>query len=188
MTAPRHVLFLVSNSRAPGHMGNTEALARVAAAALPAGTVQTWLHLAELTLPEFVDQRHTVGPYDAPTGDLQRVLDALLAATDVVAVAPVYWFSIPTPLKRVLDHWSGFLRVPGLDFKARMAGKRLWAVSTSGNRTKAQPMFDSLALCAEFMAMRWMPPLWGLGGAPGAVAADTAAQQAAATHLLQTQD
>ncbi|NDY92385.1 flavodoxin family protein [Ideonella livida] len=184
MSSTRHVLFLVSNSREPGQLGNTETLARRAAAALPEGSVQTWLHLSQLDIPPFVDVRHTQGHYAAPEGDLKRVLDALLAATDVVAVAPVYWFSLPAPLKGVLDHWSGFLRVPGLDFKARMSGKRLWAVSTNGSRAKAQPMFDSLAMCAEFMGMRWMPPLWGQGGAPGAVLADTTALQAADDWLL----
>lgn len=183
MTAPRHVLFLVASSREPGHTGNTETLARRAAAALPAGTRQTWLRLADLGLPPFVDQRHTVGHYPPPEGGVQALSDALLACTDLVAVSPVYWFSIPAPLKLALDHWSGLLRVPGLDFKARMAGKRFWAVSTSGHRAKAQPMFDSLALCAAFMDMRWMPPLWGAGGAPGAVLADAAALQAAEAWL-----
>ena len=180
----RHVLFLIASSRESGHAGNTEALARHAAQALPAGTRQTWLRLAELDLPPFVDQRHTVGQYPPPEGGLKTLADALLACTDLVAVSPVYWFSIPAPLKLALDHWSGLLRVPGLDFKARMAGKRFWAVATSGNRAKAQPQFDSLALCAEFMGMRWMPPLWGQGGAPGAVQGDTAAWDAAPAWLL----
>ena len=184
MSVPRHVLFLIASSRAAGHVGNTETLARQAAAALPPGTRQTWLRLAELDLPPFVDQRHTVGSYPAPEGGLKTLADALLDCTDLVAVSPVYWFSLPAPLKLALDHWSGLLRVPGLDFKARMAGKRFWAVSTSGHRAKAQPMFDSLALCAEFMGMRWMPPLWGGGGAPGAVLADATAQAAAPAWLL----
>lgn len=179
----RHVLFLVASSREAGHTGNTEALAREAAAHLPAGTRQTWLRLADLGLPPFVDVRHTTGQYPAPEGGLKVLADALLDCTDLVAVSPVYWFSIPAPLKLALDHWSGLLRVPGLDFKARMAGKRFWAVSTSGSREKAQPMFDSLALCAGFMGMAWQPPLWGTGGAPGAVQADAAAWAAAAAWL-----
>lgn len=72
------------------------------------------------------------------------------------------------------------MRVPGLDFKPRMAGKRLWVVSTSGDRDKAQPMLDSYRLCAEFMGMQWMGALWGKGGAPDAVLADGDALAAAA--------
>lgn len=176
-------LFLVSNTREPDQLGNTEWLARRAAAALPPGTGQEWLHLSQLQLPPFVDRRHTVGQYPMPEGDLLRALDATLAATDLVAVAPVYWYSIPSPLKTYLDHWSAFLRVPGLDFKARMAGRRLWVVSTSGDRAKAQPMFDSLALCAQFMGMQAMPPLWGRGGPPDAVQQDGAALAAADHHF-----
>ena len=129
----------------------------------------------------FVDLRHTAGTYPMPMADAKAMLDATLAATDLVFVSPVYWFSIPSPLKTYLDHWSAWLRVPGLDFKERMAGKRLWVIATSGNREKAQPMFDSYRLCAEFMGMQWQPPLWGKGGAPDAVLTDDVALAAAAT-------
>lgn len=172
-------LFLLSSTRAPGHAGNSETLARRAAAALPEGVAQEWVPLAHLQLPPFVDQRHTVGTYPPPEGDAARLLDATLAATDLVFVAPVYWFSVPSPLKAYLDHWSAWLRVPGVDFKARMAGKRLWLVSTSGDRSKAQPMIDSCRLCAEFLGMRWQGVLWGKGGAPDAVREDAAALAAA---------
>jgi len=186
-TPTRHILFIVASAREPGHVGNTEWLAQQAAAALPADVTQRWLHLAPLNLPPFVDVRHTTGVYDPPTGDLATVLDATLAATDIVLVAPVYWFSLPSSLKTMLDHWSGWLRVPGLDFKARMAHKTLHLVATNNDRAKAQPMIDSVALCAAFMGMRWGGPqgpvLWGKGGAPGAVQADAEAVALAARFL-----
>lgn len=119
-TAP-HYLFLTASTREPGHPGNTEWLARQAAAALPAHTPQTWHHLAQMHLPPFVDQRHTTGTYAPPEGDMQTLLDATLAATHIVWVAPVYWYSIPSPLKTYLDHWSAWMRVPGVAFKERMA-------------------------------------------------------------------
>lgn len=178
-----HFLFLNASTREPGHTGNSETLARHAAAALPAGTGQTWLKLAELALPPFVDQRHTVGSYPLPEGDARTLLDATLAATDLVFVSPVYWFSIPSPLKTYLDHWSAWLRVPGLDFKEQMAGKRLWVIATSSNRDKAQPMFDSYRHCAEFLGMAWQGALWGKGGAPDAVLADTEALAASAGYF-----
>ena len=181
----RHFLFLVASTREPGHMGNTEWLARQAAASLPADTPQTWVHLARAGIPEFVDQRHTVGSYPMPEpGSVMRqLLDQTLACTDLVFVAPVYWFSFPSTLKAYLDHWSAWLRVPGLDFKARMAGKPMYLVSTGGERRKAQPSIDAAQLCAEFMAMPWGGALWGKGGAPDAVQADTEAVQAAAGFL-----
>ncbi len=181
-SAPHH-LFLTTSTREPGHVGNTEWLAREAASHLPENTPQTWVHLARLALPPFVDQRHTAGTYPPPEGDLKTLLDATLAATHIVFVAPVYWFSIPSPLKTYLDHWSAWLRVPGLDFKAKMAGKTLSLITTSGDRAKAQPMIDSVVLCGEFLGMRWGGALWGKGGAPGAVQADAEAVAAAARHL-----
>lgn len=179
-----HFLFLNASTREPGHMGNSEALARRAAKQLPAGTQQSWLRLADLQMPPFVDLRHTAGSYPMPQGDMKVLLDATLAATDLVFVSPVYWFSIPSPLKIYLDHWSAWLRIPGVDFKEAMAGKKLWVIATSGNREKAQPMFDSYRLCAEFLGMRFMPPLWGKGGPPDAVLADEAALAGAAGFFL----
>lgn len=184
MTACPHYLFLTTSTREPGIVGNTEWLARQAAAALPAGATQTWLSLARLDLPRFVDQRHTTGSYPAPEGDMKTLLEATLAADHIVFVAPVYWFSIPAPLKTYLDHWSAWMRIPGLPFKEQMARKSLHLVTTSGDRAKAQPMIDSVRLCAQFLDMRWGGALWGKGGPPDAVQKDAAARQESATFLI----
>jgi multimeric flavodoxin WrbA len=183
MTVGSHHLFLVSSTREEGHVGNTEWLARRAAAALPAGSATTWLHLARMQLPAFTDVRHTAGSYPLPEGDLKRLLDATLAASHIVFVSPVYWYSIPGPLKLYIDHWSAWLRVPGLPFKAGMARKSLSLITTSGDRAKAQPMIDSVQLCAQFLAMRWGGALWGKGGPPDAVRNDLAALAAADAFL-----
>ena len=97
----RHCLFLIASTREPGHVGNTEWLARQAAASLPPDTTQTWVHLARAGVPEFIDQRHTVGSYPMPEdGSVMRtLLDQTLACTDLVFVSPVYWFSFPATLK-----------------------------------------------------------------------------------------
>lgn len=179
-----HFLFLTTSTREAGHTGNTEWLARQAAAALPAGTPQTWHHLARMELPAFVDLRHTTGSYPMPEGDLRTLLDATLAASHIVFVSPVYWFSIPAPLKTYLDHWSAWMRVPGLPFKEQMASKTLSLITTSGDRDKAQPMVDSVRLCAQFLSMPWGGVLWGKGGPPGAVQADTQAVTAAQSFLI----
>jgi hypothetical protein len=67
------------------------------------------------------------------------------------------------------------MRTPGVPFKDSMAQKRLHLVTTSGDRAKAQPMIESVRLCAEFLSMDWGGALWGKGGPPGAVQADAEA-------------
>ena len=183
-TSDRHFLFLNASTRVAGVIGNTETLARTAAASLPAHLSQHWLRLADHPLPPFVDHRHDLGTYPMPEGAGRLLLDATLAASDLVLVAPVYWYSLPASVKLYLDHFSGWMRVPGLDFKARMAGRRLWLVTTSGDRAKAQPMIDSTRLCAEFLGMQWQGALWGKGGAPEAVRADAEALTTA-THWFE---
>jgi multimeric flavodoxin WrbA len=185
MKPSKHYLFLMSSTREAGQTGNTEWLAKQAAAALPPGTVETWLHLANMQIPAFVDQRHTVGEYPRPHGDMKTLLDATLAATDIVFVSPVYWYSLPTPLKAYVDHWSAWMRVPDVPFKESMAKKTLRLITTSGDRAKAQPMIDSVHLCAQFLSMGWGGELWGKGGPPNAVQADEQAVVAARTFLVK---
>ena len=45
-------------------------------------------------------------------------------------------------------------------------------------------MIDSVALCAQFLSMTWGGALWGKGGPPGAVEADTQALTQARGFLL----
>ncbi|SHN25500.1 flavodoxin family protein [Rhizobacter sp. OV335] len=175
-----HFLFIVASTREPGHVGNTEWLARRAAESLPADTTQTWLHLAHMPVQPFTDQRHTVGTYPWPDdGHLRTLLDATMGCTDLVLVSPVYWYSFPSSLKTYLDHWSAWLRIEGLPFKAEMARKRMHLVTTSGDRAKAQPMIDSAQLCAAFLSMPFDGALWGKGGPPGTVQSDATALAAA---------
>ena len=75
------------------------------------------------------------------------------------------------------------MRVPGLAFKEPMGAKTLALITTSGDRTKAQPMIDSVALCAQFLSMHWGGALWGKGGPPDAVQGDTQAVAAALEFL-----
>jgi multimeric flavodoxin WrbA len=176
-------LFLTASTREPGHLGNTEWLAQQAALHLPAQAQQTWHHLAHMQVPPFIDLRHTVGHYPPPQGDMQTLLQATMACTDLVLVAPVYWYSMPSPLKTYLDHWSAWMRIPGVPFKDTMAQKTMHLITTSGDRTKAQPMIDSIALCAAFLNMRFAGVLWGKGGPPAAVQADAQAVGQAATFF-----
>ena len=181
MTDNRKFLFLVASTREAGHVGNTEWLARQAAATLPQGTTQQWMHLARMHLPPFVDLRHTTGQYPMPEGDLKTLLDATLAATDIVLVAPVYWYSLPSTIKTCIDHWSGWLRIPGVPFKDLMTRKTLRLITTSGDRAKAQPMIDSVRLCAQFLSMGWGDALWGKGGPVSALVGR--GKQPAPVHL-----
>ena len=98
-SSARRFLFLVTSSRRDG---NSEQLARCAAATLPATDSQTWLNLADLPLPAFVDLRHATSENWTPTidghartlleanghrADEKLKLDDLYKATRVVALA-----------------------------------------------------------------------------------------------------
>ncbi|MFJ4775231.1 flavodoxin family protein [Streptomyces sp. NPDC088762] len=181
----RRFLFLLASSRLDG---NTEALAREAAAALPDGVEQEWLRLKDLPVPAFEDRRHDgPGIYPEPVGNSRVLLDATLAATDLVVASPLYWYSLSASAQLYLDHWSGWMRVPGLDFKPRMAGKTMWSITalSSEDRSMADPLIGTLRNCAAYMGMRWGGSLLGLGNAPGTVLDDADALRAAGEFFVK---
>ncbi|MET8977582.1 NAD(P)H-dependent oxidoreductase [Streptomyces sp. NPDC004539] len=157
----RRFLFLLGSGRLGG---NTELLARRAAEQLPERVGQEWVRLADHPLPDFPDLRHDEG-YTAPTDPNSRLLlDATLRATDLVIASPLYWYSVSALTKRYLDHWSGWLRVPGIDFREVMAGRTLWGVSAyAGDASRAEPLTGTLHHTAAFMRMRFGGVLLGNG-------------------------
>ncbi|MEU5437563.1 NAD(P)H-dependent oxidoreductase [Streptomyces sp. NPDC020719] len=179
----RNFLFLLGSTR-PG--GNTEALARLAAEQLPGDVGQRWLDLSALRLPEFTDRRHDgEGLYADPTGDAATLLDATLEATDLVIASPLYWYSVSTSVKHYLDHWSGWMRVPGLEFRPRMAGRTMWGVTAlaTEDRTVADPLVGTLRHTAAYMSMNWGGVLLGSANRPGTVDQDSEATILAKTFF-----
>ncbi|MFF4837934.1 flavodoxin family protein [Streptomyces sp. NPDC001315] len=181
----RRFLFVLGSSRSEG---NTELLARRAAEQLPADVEQEWISLAEHLLPDFVDLRHDSDHVRPPAGEnVALLLDATLAATDIVIASPLYWYSVSSLTKRYLDYWSGWLRIPGVDFKATLAGRTLWGVTALADDEPAvaDPLIGTLGNSAAYMKMRFGGVLLGSGSARGDVLKDTAALARAKTFFAQ---
>lgn len=119
----RRFLFLTGSTRPDG---NTELLARRAADQLPADVERRWIDLARHPLPEFEDLRHDSDHTRPTEGNARLLLDATLAATDIVIASPLYWYTLSTPVKRYLDHWSGWLRTPA------STSRRPWPAAPCG--------------------------------------------------------
>ncbi|MFC9591404.1 flavodoxin family protein [Streptomyces sp. NPDC056944] len=179
--ADRSFLFVLGSSRADG---NSEILAREAAAHLPAGVARRWVDLNRLDLPDFQDGRHEAG---GPTADgaEELLLRATVEATDVVIVSPLYWYSLSAQAKRYLDYWSGWLNVPGSDFKERMAGGTLWGVTALAHEEHevADGLVTGLNNSAAYLRMRFGGVLTGTASRPGRVRADEAAMTRARTFF-----
>ncbi|WP_327435156.1 flavodoxin family protein [Streptomyces sp. NBC_01236] len=180
----RSFLFLLGSSR-PG--GNTELLARKAAEQLPGDVEQRWLSLAEHPLPDFEDLRHDSDHARPTEGNEGLLLNATLAATDIVVTSPLYWYSVSAHTKRYLDYWSGWLRTPGVDFKATLAGRTLWGVTAMADEEPvvADPLIGTLNHSAAYMGMRFGGVLLGNGSKPGDVLNDTEALARAKTFFAQ---
>ncbi|MET7601397.1 NAD(P)H-dependent oxidoreductase [Streptomyces avermitilis] len=181
---PRRFLFVLGSSRSNG---NTELLARAAAEQLPGDVEQQWISLAGHRLPDFGDQRHDTDHGRPEDDELALLLDATVAATDVVIASPLYWYSVSSHTKRYLDHWSDWLRVPGLDFKKTMAGRNLWGVTAlaADEPSVADPLAGTLNNTAAYLGMRFGGVLLGNGSAPGDVRKDTEALTRAKTFFAR---
>ncbi|CAM5494418.1 MULTISPECIES: flavodoxin family protein [Streptomyces] len=180
----RRFLFVLGSSRPDG---NTELLARRAAEQLPESVEQRWIDLAAHPLPDFEDLRHDSDHVRPTEGNTAVLLDATLAATDVVIVSPLYWYSVSAHVKRYLDHWSGWLRTPGLDFKDTLAGRTLWGVTALAHEEPvvADPLIGTLNNSAAYMGMRFGGVLLGNGSKPGDVLRDAGALSRAKTFFAQ---
>ncbi|MFE9443260.1 flavodoxin family protein [Streptomyces sp. NPDC006602] len=178
----RRFLFVLGSSRTES---NSEMLARGAAEQLPADVEQEWISLADHPLPDFVDLRHDSDHLRPTEGSAALLLDATLAATDIVIVSPLYWYSVSAPVKRYLDHWSGWLRTPDVDFKATLAGRTLWGVTVLAHAEEevADPLVGTLSNSAAYMGMRFGGVLLGNGSKPGDVLKDTEALARAKTFF-----
>ncbi len=176
----RRFLFLTASARPNG---NSVTLARAAAAPLPAAS-QVWLDLSTANLPPFQDLRHDTD-YGAPTGTAATLATATMAASDIVIVAPLYWYSLPAPAKLYLDHWSHWMRYVPLGFKPAMQGKRLWLVMAhaSSSPEEIAPAITPLRLSAQYLDMTWAGALLGDANRPGEVTADTTAMARAKTFF-----
>lgn len=173
----RRFLFLLSSARSGG---NSEMLAREAAAFLPVDVAQSWYNLTAPALPAFEDLRHgaSYGPLSPAMAELA---DLTLQASDLVFVAPLYWYSLPAPAKLYLDHWSHWMRRPELNFKARMAGKRAWLIMAHAGSTEAEiaPAREGLRLATAYVGMVWGGALICDANAPGDWQKDPQAQSTA---------
>ncbi|WP_046778802.1 flavodoxin family protein [Streptomyces yangpuensis] len=181
--ADRSFLFVLGSSRPDG---NTEILARAAAEQLPADIPQCWVDLAKDPLPDFQDGRHEDGTW--PVGGREEELRRLtLEATDIVIASPLYWYTVSANTKRYLDYWSGWLGVPGLDFKKRMAGRTLWGVTAMAeeDEARADGLITALNHSAAYLGMRFGGVLLGNGSRPGQVRNDERAITRAKTFFAR---
>ena len=180
----RRFLFLLASARLNG---NTEWLARIAATTLPASTETRWICLSDMPLAPFRDIRHDGSMYPAPQGHEQALADATVAATDLVFVAPLYWYSVPASAKLYLDYWSGWMRVESLEFKRRMKDKRLWTITviSDAEDALADPLIGTLRQTANYLQMKWCGALIGHGNRPGDVERDKPVIEMAATFFHQ---
>jgi multimeric flavodoxin WrbA len=180
----RRFLFVLGSAR---REGNSELLARRAAEQLPAHVEQEWIDLADHPLPEFEDLRHDSDHVRPREGNVALLLDATLAATDIVIVSPLYWYTVSSLTKRYLDYWSGWLRTPGLDFKETLAGRTLWGVTALAHQEQevADPLAGTLNHSAAYMGMRFGGVLLGNGSKPGDVLKDDEALTRAKTFFAR---
>lgn len=173
----RQFLFLTSSARPEG---NALRLARHAAQAVTDPC--RWIDLTQPPLPPFHDLRPHYAP---PTGPLADLMQTMQVATDIVFVAPIYWYALPAPAKLLLDHWSGWLDAPETGFADWAKGKRVHLITSRADPdpTVADLPEAMLKRSILWLGMHWAGALHGIADAPGDILSDKSAMAAAAQFL-----
>lgn len=176
---PKRFLFLTAS---PRRASNSTALARHAAQGLPESTAQHWQNLDTPTLPAFRDLRP--GNPGVPMGRLGDLFAHLMLASDVVFVAPIYWYTFPAPLHLFLAHLSGWLDTPELQLAPALKTKRAHLITTRADPDATVPHQAEAALkrSVEWLGMTWAGALHGIADAPGEI--ETAAVWAEAPRFF----
>lgn len=174
----RRFLFILSSAR-PG--GNSALLAQASAAPLPADR-QHWIDLSAAQLPPYRDLRPATAQ---PEGDLADIMAAMREASDIVIVAPIYWYALPAPAKLLLDHWSGWFDATETGFAvwAREKTVHLITARADPDPTVPEPLEAMVKRSILWLGMRWGGALHGIGDAVGEIAQDMTATAAAASFL-----
>lgn len=104
-------------------------------------------------------------------GRLGDVFGQIMLASDIVIVAPIYWYAFPGPLHLLLAHLSGWLDVPELRMLDSLKGKRLWLVTTRADPDPSVPAQAEAMLrrTGEWLGMTWGGALHGVADAPGEI-------------------
>lgn len=162
----RRILFLTAS---PRPASNSRRLAARAAEALPDNAKRHWLDLNSPALPAFRDLRP--GNPGVPMGRLGDVFGQIMLATDLVFVAPIYWYAFPAPLHLALSHLSGWLDVPELRLVDGLRGKRSYLITTRADPDPSvpTPAETMLRRSVEWLGMTWAGALHGVADAPGEI-------------------
>lgn len=172
----RRFLFLTTSPRAGS---NSSRLAAHAANGLPDGTATRWLDLNTPALPAYRDLRPGHG--GVPMGRLGDVFGQIMLASDIVLVAPIYWYAFPAPLHLMLSHLSGWLDVPELRMMDSLKAKRAWLMTSRADPDPTVPREAEAMIrrTADWLGMVWGGALHGVADAPGEIEGSAAWDQAA---------
>jgi hypothetical protein len=150
---------------------------------MPEDVRTDWLDLTTPVLPPFRDLRGEGSP--PPEGRLAEIAQLMKPASDIVLVAPVYWYALPAPAKLLLDHWSGWLDAPGYDFGIWIREKRMWLITCRADPDPSvvEGPEGMVRKSAEWLGMEWGGALHGVGDAPGDVDGDLQCRETAPTFF-----
>jgi multimeric flavodoxin WrbA len=163
------VLVIEGSTRFPSStLAHVEALLKTQGPAVSAQIVR----LADTPLPLFTDARGFGAWQTNP--QLEDLLDQLLSCDCLVLASPLYWYSVSTPMKNFIDHWSYFGRQARAgDF---LKGKTIFPLivaSEGATEDETKPVFDMLRLSAEYVEARILPGFLGEGDRAATASAES---------------
>lgn len=157
--------------------GNTKQLANIVIEGIEAEEID----LREKKITPIHDMRHDPDGFSIVEDDYYEMAEKMLDHDRVLIVNPVYWYGMTGPVKLFIDRWSESMRDPTVNFKERMADKKMYVLVVGGDnpKIKALPLITQFEYTFNFVGAKLDRYIIGEANQPGDIMNDKEAIQAA---------
>lgn len=88
--------------------------------------------------------------------DFMAVIDAMLAADDIVFATPIYWYAMSGRMKALFDRFTDLLHDAGLRERARaFAGRRTWLLAVGTDPALPPGFAEPFVRTSRYLGMNW---------------------------------
>ena len=137
------IIALFSSSRRNGNTGNLIDLI----------ASELGIEVTDLNSYQFSDFDYEHNNKD---DDFSPLMEKVLISDHIIFSTPVYWYSVPPPMKRFLDRISDYLTFPHLLDKGReLRGKTGYVVCTSVTEIVSEAYIGAFRETFEFLGMNF---------------------------------
>ncbi|MFJ7737408.1 flavodoxin family protein [Lysinibacillus sp. NPDC097287] len=133
------------------------------------------LFLKDLNIQPIHDLRHSKEGFQFVDDDYDQIIQALLTSDIVIFTTPIYWYSMSSIMKTMVDRLSHAIRderFPQLKEKLQTTEAIILAVGGDEPKIKGLPMIQQFQYIFDFLKMPFLSYIIGEANKPGEITKD----------------